>query len=249
MRVVSLVPSHTESLHDMGFADDVVGRTRFCIFPSPWVDSIPHVGGTKDADLDKILALAPDLVVVDKDENPLALVEALQANGVDVLHSEIDTVQDAADFLVALAERMGHRAAGEAAAATIHDALNEVGGEPIPVWCPIWHDPWMTFDSSAYPHAMLEAVGLINAFGDHEGSKYFEVDADAIRGSGAAWTLLPTEPFPFHKRQQAIDWAPLGRLGERRRIIDGEALTWFGTRTASGLRTLAATANELRSTP
>lgn len=246
MRVVSLVPSHTESLHDLGFADTVVGRTRFCIFPSPWVDTIPHVGGTKDADLDKILALRPDLVVVDKDENPLELVQQLQAAGIEVLHSEIDTVADAADFLVELAERMGDRSAGERAANDIRGVLDEVGGEPVPVWCPIWHEPWMTFDRTAYPHAMLDAVGLVNAFGDHDGPKYFEVDADAVLASGAAWTLLPTEPYPFHKRESAIDWTPLGRLGQCRRIIDGEALTWFGTRTASGLRTLAETAATLR---
>ncbi len=247
MRVVSLVPSHTESLHDLGFADAVVGRTRFCIFPSPWVDGIPHVGGTKDADLDKILALEPDLVVVDKDENPLALVQALRDAGVDVLHSEIDTVPDAAAFLIELATRMGDATPGEQAAAQIHDALEDVGGAPVPIWCPIWSGPWMTFDSTAYPHAMLEAVGLRNVFADHEGPKYFEVNADEIRASGAQHTLLPTEPFPFHKRQDAIDWAPLGALGvqEHRHIIDGEALTWFGTRTPGGLRELAKTAAAL----
>ncbi len=250
MRVVSLVPSHTESLHDLGFADAVVGRTRFCIFPSPWVDSIPHVGGTKDADLDKILALEPDLVVVDKDENPLALVQALQAAGVEVLHSEIDDVADAAAFLVTLAERLGDAAAGHAAAEAIHNALGRVpAGDPIPVWCPIWYGPWMTFDHTAYPHAMLAAVGLHNVFADHAGSKYFEVSAEAVRASGAAWTLLPTEPFPFHKKLDKLDLSDLGALGspERRRIIDGEALTWFGTRTARGLLELASVAADLRS--
>lgn len=249
MRVVSLVPSHTESLHDMGFADHVVGRTRFCIFPSPWVDSIPHVGGTKDADLAKILALGPDLVVVDKDENPLALVEALRAAGIEVLHSAIDDVADAAAFLVTLADRMGDRVAGEAAAAAIEAALANVSaGEPVPVWCPIWHGPWMTFDKTAYPHAMLAAVGLRNVFADHEGTKYFEVTGEDVKAAAPAWTLLPTEPFPFHKQVAKLDLSDLGDLGEpsRRRIIDGEALTWFGTRTARGLDELARVAAELR---
>ncbi len=251
MRVVSLVPSHTESLHDLGFADSVVGRTRFCIFPSPWVESIPHVGGTKDADLDKILALEPDLVVVDKDENPLALVQALQSAGVEVLHSEIDTVEDAAAFLVTLAERLGDRDAGERASAEIHAVLADIPDlPPIPVWCPIWHAPWMTFDRTAYPHAMLAAVGLHNVFAAHAGNKYFEVSEDEIASSGAQWSLLPTEPFPFHKQLPKLDLSGLGALGDasRVRIIDGEALTWFGTRTILGLRELARVAADLRAT-
>jgi ABC-type Fe3+-hydroxamate transport system substrate-binding protein len=245
MKVVSLVPSHTESLHDMGFGEDVVGRTRFCIFPAPWVDAIPHVGGTKDADFDKIMALAPDLVVVDRDENPLALVEQLLAAGVDVLHSEIDEVADAADFLIVLAQRLGNARAGEEAATAIRVALASPPTETVPVWCPIWHGPWMTFNRTAYPHAMLAAAGLLNVFADRLGDKYFEVSASDVAGSGAQWTLLPTEPFPFHKREQAIDWTPLGAVGARRRVIDGEALTWFGTRTVRGLEELRSVAAQL----
>lgn len=247
MRVVSLVPSHTESLHDMGFARHVVGRTRFCVAPQPWVQTVPHVGGTKDADLGRILALEPDLVVLDKDENPLALVQALQEAGVEVFWSEIDRVEDAADFLVELADRMGDRAAGEAVARQIRAATAALPHRDVPVWCPIWYDPWMTFDRTAYPHAMLAAVGLRNVFGGHEGPKYFEVAASDVAAGGADWTLLPTEPFPFHKRRDRIDLAPLGRCGrpDRVRIIDGEALTWFGTRTLHGLRELDAVAGEL----
>ncbi len=242
-RIVSLVPSHTESLHDLGFADAVVGRTRFCIAPAPWVDSIATVGGTKDASLDKILALQPDLVLADIDENPKALVDELMAAGVEVLWSEIDNVDDAAGWLVELADRCGNRNAGEQAANAVRVALDEVRRkDAVPVFCPIWHDPWMTFDATAYPHAMLEAVGFRNVFGGHEGPKYFEVTADDVVQSGAEATLLPTEPFPFHKQRDRVQTGGLGAAGtaERVQVIDGEALTWFGTRTAPGLRVLAA---------
>lgn len=241
-RIVSLVPSHTESLHDLGVADRVVGRTRFCIAPAPWVDGIPHVGGTKDASLAKILALHPDLVLADKDENPKSLVDDLQAAGVEVLWSGIDSVADAADWLVELARKCGVPEAGMAAATDIRGAIEECAGlEPLPVFCPIWHAPWMTFDGSAYPSAMLAAAGFRNVFADHAGPKYFEVDAAAVAASGAAWALLPTEPFPFHKQLDAVDTGLLGDAGKEGRVhvIDGEALTWFGTRTAPGLRELA----------
>ncbi|MEA3142850.1 MAG: hypothetical protein QOG31_174 [Thermoplasmata archaeon] len=246
-RIVSLVPSHTETLHALGLAARVVGRTRFCIHPEPWVGSVPAVGGTKDARLERILALRPDLVVADKDENPKALVEALQAQGVEVLWSAIDTVPDAAAFVERLADACGVPGAGAREAAAIRAALGEVAGAGggVPVFCPIWHGPWMTFDRTAYPSAMLEAVGLRNAFAGHAGPKYFEVGPGEVAASGAAWTLLPTEPFPFHRKP--VDTAMLGRAGqpERVRVIDGEALTWFGVRTAPGLRELAGVAREL----
>ena len=257
-RIVSLVPSHTESLHDLGLADRVVGRTRFCIHPSPWVDSIPAVGGTKDAKLERILALGPDLVVADKDENPKALVEALQAAGVEVLWSEIDSVPDAAAFLEELGEACGvpdtAHVAAQATLRTLMDVRAAAGPAAVPVFCPIWHAPWMTFDRTAYPHAMLEAAGLWNGFAHRAGPageagpKYFEVAAAEVASSPARWTLLPTEPFPFHKQRAKVDTGALGAAGrpERVRVIDGEALTWFGTRTVRGLRELAHVAAQVR---
>ncbi|HUR26171.1 MAG TPA: helical backbone metal receptor [Candidatus Thermoplasmatota archaeon] len=257
-RIVSLVPSHTESLHDLGLADRVVGRTRFCIHPSPWVDAIPSIGGTKDARLDAILALSPDLVVADKDENPKALVEALQAAGVEVLWSEIDSVPDASAFLEELGGACGvpdtAHVAAQATLRTLMDVRAAAGPQPTPVFCPIWHAPWMTFDRTAYPHAMLEAAGLWNVFAHNRGPdgkagpKYFEVHAADVAASPARWTLLPTEPFPFHRQRGRVDTAPLGAAGaaQRVRIIDGEALTWFGTRTVRGLRELAHVAAQLR---
>ncbi|MEK6975426.1 MAG: helical backbone metal receptor [Candidatus Thermoplasmatota archaeon] len=261
-RIVSLVPSHTETLHDLGLGDRVVGRTRFCIHPSPWVDGIPAVGGTKDAKLEKILALRPDLVVADKDENPKALVDALQEAGVEVLWSEIDDVADAVAFIEELGSACGVPEAARITAESTLRTLLEVRPRPdiesIPVFCPIWHNPWMTFDRTAYPSAMLEAVGLRNAFADGLGGaratsnkgheKYFQVEARHVAASGAQWTLLPTEPFPFHKK--AVPTADLGPCGApaRVKVIDGEALTWFGTRTQRGLRELARVAQSLRTT-
>lgn len=252
-RIVSLVPSHTETLHALGLADRVVGRTRFCIHPAPWVATVPTVGGTKDAKPDRVLALRPDLVVADKDENPKALVEALQAAGVEVIWSDIATVPDAAGFVRRLADRCGRAAAGRAVAQDILGALDDVAGAGAkaggPVFCPIWHAPWMTFDGTAYPSAMLQAVGLPNAFAAHAGPRYFEVAPAEVASSGATWCLLPTEPYPFHTRRDALaaDLAALGPAGapERVRVIDGEALTWFGVRTAAGLRELARVAQSL----
>ncbi len=248
-RIVSLVPSHTETLHALGMQERVVGRTRFCIHPAPWVDAIPAVGGTKDASLPKIIALHPDLVVADKDENPKALVQALQEVGIEVLWSDIATVEDAAGFVARLGERCDASAAGRRHAAAIRAAAAQVrgAGQGVRAFCPIWHDPWMTFDDTAYPSAILDAVGLRNAFASHGGARYFEVKPEEVARSAAQWTLLPTEPYPFHKRRAAVDTAPFGSCGtvERVRVVDGEALTWFGVRTAPGLLELAKVARDI----
>lgn len=250
-RIVSLVPSHTETLHGLGLADRVVGRTRFCIHPEPWASSLPAVGGTKDAKREKILALRPDLVVADKDENPKALVEALEAAGVEVIWSDIETLDDAAAFVTRLAVRCGGPAPALAAAwqsrlATARASLPRRAA--IPVFCPIWFDPWMSFNGLAYSSAMLAEAGLTNVFAARSGAKYFEVAEGDVASSAARWTLLPTEPYPFHKRQNAVATHGLGRCGapDRVRIIDGEALTWFGVRTLPGLLELASVASSLQ---
>jgi ABC-type hemin transport system substrate-binding protein len=249
-RIVSLVPSHTETLAVLGLGGRVVGRTRFCVHPKPWVDAVATVGGTKDAKLDKVLALRPDLVVADKDENPIALVDGLRRAGVEVIWSDIAGIEDAAAFVRRLGDRCG---ASETARERAHDIRNAAmeameAGRDAPVFCPIWH-PWMAFDGTAYPSAMLAAVGLRNVLAGHKGPRYFEVGEREVREAGADWTLLPTEPFPFHKH--AVDTSGLGACGrpERVRIVDGEALTWFGVRTASGLRELARLAGSLRAPP
>lgn len=246
-RIVSLVPSHTLSLWDLGLADRVVGRTRFCIHPAPWVETLPIVGGTKDAKLDKILALKPGLVVADKDENPKTLVDGLGAAGLEVLWSDIATLEDAAGFVERLGKRCGAEAAGRDWSSRIRSVSRPLlGGRAVPVFVPIWHAPWMAFDRTAYPDAVLRACGLRNVFAEHQGPRYFEVSEARVAASEAEYALLPTEPFPFHKKTVAT--AGLGACGaaDRVRVIDGEDLTWFGTRTATAVERLRAATADLR---
>lgn len=248
MRVVSLVPSHTQSVADLGGANLLVGRTRFCIHPSDVVRSVPAVGGTKDAKMERILATRPDLVLMDEDENPRALYDALVEADIDVLVSRIATMDDAAQFVESLGRRM-ELETGTSWAKRIRDAAR-----PSPyratVFCPIWARPWMTFHRQSYCHDVLLRAGLMNAFGEHPGSKYFEVTPDDVVQSGAEWTLLPSEPFPFHTTRVSTE--KLGACGkqERVRLVDGEALTWFGTRSAAAVLTLRReTADIGRPTP
>ncbi|MGB1697162.1 MAG: helical backbone metal receptor [Thermoplasmatota archaeon] len=234
MRIVSLVPSHTESLFELGVGDLVVGRTRFCIFPEEVLD-LPHVGGTKDASLEKILALSPNLVLADKDENPKALVDQLTEAGVEVLWSHVETISDVAAWLQTLVDRVDDPRARDALPQFL--PVPPTDAPSIPVFCPIWY-PWMTFNGTAYPSAMLAAAGFRNVFADREGDKYFETTASEAVSLGAQWALLPTEPFPFHKKS-----VPTQEFAHSM-IIDGEALTWFGTRTKRGVEVLKKAAED-----
>jgi ABC-type Fe3+-hydroxamate transport system substrate-binding protein len=236
VRIVSLVPSHTESLFELGVGDLVVGRTRYCIFPEE-VTALPHVGGTKDASAAKILALKPDLVLADKDENPLALVQELEKS-VEVMWSHIETIPDVAAWLERLVDRLDDKRARERLPGFLPE--EPAVADAIPIFCPIWH-PWMTFNGTAYPSAMLAAAGLRNVFASQTGDKYFEVTSEQAVAAGAKWALLPTEPYPFHKKP--VSTAQF--TGST--IIDGEALTWFGTRTKRGIEVLKETAALVRS--
>ncbi|MCA9912842.1 MAG: ABC transporter substrate-binding protein, partial [Anaerolineae bacterium] len=181
-RVVSLVPSITESLFDLNLGKRLVGRTSYCIFPIGQVDHIPAVGGTKYPDIDQIIALKPNLVFANMEENRKQDVDALQATGIPVWVSFPKTVQDVFNLLwnimylfdetamvprIRLIEQTYDRLLGVA----------ESRIEPLPrVFVPIWYDPLMTANSETYLHDVLRVCGGENVFADRE--RQFPLQAD-----------------------------------------------------------------------
>ena len=152
-RVVSLVPSATESLMAWGVVP--VACTRFCERPE-----LPHVGGTKDPDLAEIIRLHPDLVVMCEEENLLAHHDELVAAGLDTFTFHVDGVSDVAPQLAALAEVVGVPFAGfELPPAPAGPAVRRA-------FVPIWRRPWMTLSGSTYGSSLLERLGIANAFDD-----------------------------------------------------------------------------------
>lgn len=181
-RVVSLVPSLTESLFDLNLGKRLVGRTSYCIFPIGQVDHIPAVGGTKNPDVEQIIALQPDLVFANMEENRKEDVEALQAAGLTVWVTFPQTVQDVFTLLwnimhifdetamvprIRLIEQTYDRLLGVAEART----------ETLPrVFVPIWYDPLMTANHETYLHDVLRVCGGENVFADRE--RQFPLQAD-----------------------------------------------------------------------
>lgn len=241
-RIVSLVPSWTETLYALGLGHAIIGVTRWCVHPPDETARVQKVGGTKDPDIVQIRALAPDLIVCEKEENRREDVEALRAAGLCIWLSEVRSVDDAARWSADLADTTGRHDAGQALADDIRHAL-AVPPPPraIPIYVPIWRNPWMTLARGTYAEDILRHCGAHNVFAD-EPNRYPERGPDEAIEAGARAALLPTEPYPFHTKPQATDeLVEAGFPRHRIHTLDGESLTWYGARTPHGLRDIRAT--------
>lgn len=247
---MSLVPSWTETLFSFGFDTEVVGVTRWCVHPKELVDRVEKVGGTKDPDVARIVALRPDLVVCETEENRREDVEALRAAGVPVWLSRVESIEDSLREIASLGEAVGKEASAAALVERIRRSLQEVEASrvaEVPAYVPIWRRPWMTLGRATYAHDVLAAAGARNVFADAPG-RYPERTPEEAREAGATAALLPTEPYPFHTKAQAVDEVvAAGFPRDRVAIVDGEALTWYGAREVEGLRAVAAAVRRLQS--
>ena len=225
-RVVSLLPSVTETLRAWG--RDPVACTRFCEQP----DLVP-VGGTKDPDLDAIVALQPDLVVVDEEENRKEDAEALQAAGVRLLVTAVRSVDDVAPTLSRLADAIALVNRPPTAHPLPPDRPSTAtAAATVKAWVPVWRRPWMTINGDTYGSSLLAHVGVANAFADHAEryptvTSLDDVTADVV--------LAPSEPFPFAERHRAEleAVAPVS-------FVDGRDLFWWGVRTPAAIERLRA---------
>jgi ABC-type Fe3+-hydroxamate transport system substrate-binding protein len=236
-RIVSLVPSITEMLCDFGLAPQLVGRTGFCIHPRATVAGIAKVGGTKDVNLERIRQLAPSHVVVNIDENEKPTVDLLAQF---VPHVIVTHPLRPADNL-ALAQLLGGVFGVDAAAARWCEAFEaELAavwaapkGPPQRVLYCIWQDPWMTISPDTYIAAMLAEIGWsVPALGPE---RYPRFSWDGALAAGIDQVLLSTEPYRF---TEAHADALERQVGKPVQLVDGEMLSWYGTRALAGLRYL-----------
>ncbi len=247
-RIVSLVPSHTETLFALGAGARVVAVTRYCEEPASGVAALPKVGGTKNPDLAAIRALAPDLVVMNAEENRREDFEALAAAGLTVFVTEPKTVADGIRGIARLGAIAGCGAAGEALAAEQETRLRatlanvDAGARPIRYFCPIWRKPWMTFNADTYTHDVLRVAGGANVCAEVE-TRYPTVTLEAIAVAAPEVVLLPDEPYRFTEKDRPA-LAPLtdtpALQRDRVHFVDGKALAWYGPRIADAVARFAA---------
>ena len=226
MRIVSLVPSVTETL--LAWDITPIACTRFCEQPS-----LLAVGGTKDPDIDAIVDLRPGLVVVDEEENRREDHDALVAAGIDVHVLAIRDVGDVDAQLGSLAARLGARW--------------EPVGSAVPrsprrrAFIPIWRRPWMALGAPTYGTSLLATLGIENVYAT---DAYPEVTLDDARARMPAVVLAPSEPYPFGERQREELEAVAPVV-----FVDGKDLFWWGVRTKDAMARLDLAIGEAPTRP
>jgi ABC-type Fe3+-hydroxamate transport system substrate-binding protein len=237
-RVVSLVPSLTELVCALGAAGRLVGVTRYCCEPADVVADLPKVGGTKNPNVDAIAALAPDLVLVNAEENRSEDFQALTAAGLPVFVSFPHTVAEAERSIERVGEILGARDDAAAMVAAIAAARADAPVPQTRVFCPIWRKPWMSFNRETYADDLLRHCGGNNVCAG-QAERYPVIELHAIAQADPEAILLPDEPYPFDARHRD-SLADLAQTSAWRRgrihFVDGKALSWYGPRTASALR-------------
>lgn len=239
-RIVSLVPSQTELLYDLGLDEQVVGITKFCVHPHQWFTTKDRVGGTKKLDIEKIRALKPDLIIANMEENERQQVEQLAAE-FPVWISDIQNLPQALQMIQVVGQLADREAEANILVDEIVHGFNNLqkATRPRRVAYFIWRDPWMSVGSDTFIHSMIQAMGWQNVLA-HE-TRYPEVSAGYLRQLNPDTVLLSSEPFPF--KEQHADEVKAVLPDADILLVDGEMLSWYGSRMKKATAYLQGLAN------
>lgn len=227
MKVISLVPSITVALFDLGLStDEIVGRTKFCVHPKDLVADVEIIGGTKNLNIEKIKALKPDLIIANKEENVKEQVEELMKD-FKVLVTNVETLEDNYNLL----KQLGHIFGKEEKAQFFNLKTEKAFDIPksqkrLKVAYLIWKNPYMTVGGDTFISRILEKLGFENLFKSRK--RYPEVQLEDLKK--ADLIFLSSEPFPF--KEQHIAEIQKVCVKQKVMIVDGEAFSWYGTRLA-----------------
>jgi ABC-type Fe3+-hydroxamate transport system substrate-binding protein len=225
-RIISLVPSQTELLFDLGLDQEIVGITKYCVHPTHWLSEKALVGGTKNFDLPLIQSLKPDLIIGNKEENYQEGIEILKSR-YPVWMSDIYTLSDAFAMMRAVgamtsrlpkAESLGRQIASEFA------ALPRLRAQKVLYL--IWRKPWMAAASQTFIDDMLSKLGLENVLASK--TRYPELSNAEITALNPEVILLSSEPFPFKEKHigELKNLSPDSKVV----LVDGEMFSWYGSR-------------------
>jgi iron complex transport system substrate-binding protein len=226
-RIVSLVPSQTELLYDLGLGDEVVGITKFCVYPDEWFRSKNRVGGTKNVDVDKVRVLQPDLIIGNKEENDFENIESLRGIA-PVWMSDIFNLNDAYDMITSLGQVTNRVAESLTLVEEIKvafkklknsKAVRSLKGKSVQYF--IWHNPNMAAGKSTFIDAILLECGLRNLTTE---KRYPEVEL----GSSPNFIFLSSEPYPFKESHLTYFESAFPKATVV--LVDGEMFSWYGSR-------------------
>jgi ABC-type Fe3+-hydroxamate transport system substrate-binding protein len=225
-RIVSLVPSQTELLWDLGLKEEIVGITKFCIHPTQLYNAALKIGGTKNIDIEKIRSLKPDIIIGNKEENEKVQIEALQAE-FPVWMSDIYNLNDSLTMI----DSLGKLTNKGNEAAEIIDNINNSFLKLVPlnstVLYLIWKKPFMAAGKATFIGDMLQKIGLKNVISDSQ-SRYPELNINEIKELNPELVFLSTEPFPFNQTHisELRNELPNSKII----LVDGELFSWYGSR-------------------
>ncbi|MBC7777270.1 MAG: ABC transporter substrate-binding protein [Phycisphaerae bacterium] len=238
-RIISLVPSQTEFLADLGLEKEVVGITKFCVHPAEWFQQKKRVGGTKTLDFQKIDVLKPDLIIGNKEENEQSQIEFL-AQHYPVWMSDIYTLEDALDMMRKLGELTGKTEKANAIAAEVDKQFKprrflkptRFGEEGAYLNCTpkvayfIWRKPYMAAGSGTFIDDMLRRASFENVFGNL--ARYPEISEQQLADAQPDAIFLSSEPYPFSEKHVAglQEICPAAQI----QLVDGELFSWYGSR-------------------
>lgn len=227
-RIISLVPSQTELLFDLGLKDELVGITKFCIHPPEWFRTKTRVGGTKKLNINTIRGLRPDLIIANKEENTRHEIEQLQQE-FPVWVSDILNLQDALTMIRSVGQLCHKSEAAQSIAASIEEAfgaLKSLQRKPRVLYL-IWQKPFMSVNSQTFIHDMLQRCGFENVCAAHPG-RYPELADSEIFALSPDWIFLSSEPFPFGEKHvtEFKSQFPSAKTA----LVDGEYFSWYGSR-------------------
>jgi len=224
-RIISLVPSQTELLCELGLGERLVGITKFCIHPKGLIKEKSVVGGTKDFKMEKIKALKPDLIIGNKEENQKELIEAL-AEEFPVWMSDISTLEESFEMIKLVGELVDCGAnADKIVAQATKGFLNLNSSSKGTSVYLIWNNPIMTAGKGTFIDDMLRRIGLENLVLE---DRYPELSEERLKSLAPDYLLLSSEPFPFKENhiQRFRELLPNAKI----ELVDGEMFSWYGSR-------------------
>jgi len=229
-RIISLVPSITELLADLGLSEEIVGLTSWCVHPAGLREQKMVIGGTKNLDKDKIDSLKPDLIIGNKEENPKEQIEAL-GDEIPIYISDIESLEQAYRMI----EDVGILCAKEKESKLMLEKFRSAEAaliyqENLSFLYFIWKDPWMVAGEQTYISKVLSLIGMKNLAPQDRG-RYPELSLEEIRALNPERIILSSEPYDFKSK----DLKTFHELGFRSQLVNGELFTWYGSRIGKTL--------------
>lgn len=232
-RIISLVPSQTELLYDLGLSEEVVGITKFCVHPDEWFRQKVRVGGTKNVSIERIAALAPDLIIANKEENTQSDIEALRLLA-PVWTSDIRSFSDCLQLIQSLGTicqriELANLIVQNITADFAQLPFKHLNGRSVAYF--IWNEPFMVAAQDTFVHHILEQLGLKNVFSSLK--RYPEIGWSDLIEANPDFVLLSSEPYPFKEKHlnQFKEMLPQADV----LLVDGELFSWYGSRLLHSL--------------